>query len=145
MANIYSGLKCITDDLIDDLKDLEYDIPEALPELLNKLPYSACDQYRFGPDVIATICGLHAAYGKMRWPYGMDLTQEIRNASEEYDLLDQEVGDLSKYEYFGVNAGEYIGEFVETGDDVHHLTIGELCNALCWLGGWEESEKAYEE
>lgn len=145
MANIYSDLQTCTNDTIEHLNELGFDIPETLLDLLNKLPYSACDQYRFGPDVIATICGLHSVYGEKQWRWGMDLTQEIRNAAEEYDLLDKEVGDLSKYEYFGVNAGEYIGEFVETGDDVHHLTIGGLCNALCWLGGWEEEEKAYEE
>ena len=130
---------------IEDMNDKGLEIPEELLDLLNKLPYSVCDQHRFGPDVITTICGLGATYKTLLWSWGMDLTQAIRDAFESAELVgDESIGNLYQYEYFGVNAGKYIGEFVETNADPRNLTLEGLCAAICWLGGYEEEEKAYD-
>lgn len=130
---------------IEDMNDKGLEISEELLDLLNKLPYSVCDEHCFGPDVIATICGLHSVYGKLLWSWGMDLTQAIRDAYEENELDGNITYDLYEYEYFGMNAGEYIGECVDLGDDPRNLDLDGLCVAICWLGGYEEEEKAYEE
>ena len=144
MVKFDNEVKKYCDLTIEDMDDKGLDIPEELLDLLNQLPYLVCDQHRFGPDVITTICGLHSAYGKLLWSWGMDLTQAIRDAFEGAEL-DGTVGNLYQYEYFGVNAGKYIGEWVEPGDDPRNLTLDGLCAAICWLGGYEEEEKAYED
>ena len=157
MANFSTEVKKYCDLTIEDMNDLGLEIPEELLDLLNKLPYSVCCPDGTGTscyaDIIATICGLHSVYGKMLWSWGMDLTQTIRDAFENTEVyssygedneLNGTVGNLYNYEYFGVNAGKYIGEFVETNRDPRNLDLDGLCTAICWLGGWEEEEKAYE-
>lgn len=146
MANFNETVKKYCDLTIEDMNDKGLEIPEELLDLLNQLPYSVCDQHRFGPDVIATICGLGATYKTLLWGWGMDFTQAIHDAFEENELDGSElVGDLRKYVYFGIPADKYIGECVDLGDDPHNLTLDGLCAAICWLGGYEEEEKAYEE
>lgn len=145
MAKFDNEVKKYCDLTIEDMNDKGLEIPEELLDLLNQLPYSVCDQHRFGPDVITTICGLEATYKTLLWGWGMDLTQAICDAFEENELDgDESIGNLYQYEYFGVNAGKYIGECVDLGDDPHNLTLDGLCAAICWLGGYEEEEKAYD-
>lgn len=146
MAKFDETVKKYCDLTIEDMNDKGLEIPEELLDLLNQLPYSVCDQHRFGPDVIATICGLGVTYKTLLWGWGMDLTQAISDAFEENKLDgDVLVGDLRKYVYFGIPADKYIGECVDLGDDPRNLTLDGLCAAICWLGGYEEEEKAYED
>lgn len=133
---------------IEDMNDKGLEIPEELLDLLNQLPYSVCDQHRFGPDVIATICGLGVTYKTLLWNWGMDLTQAIANAFESAaahgSFGEENTYDLRDYVYFGIPADKYIGECVDLGDDPHNLTLDGLCAAICWLGSYEEEEKAYD-
>ena len=149
MAKFDNEVKKYCDLMIEDMNDKGLEIPEELLDLLNQLPYSVCDQYRFGPDVIATICGLGVTYKTLLWNWGMDLTQAIANAFESAAAHDHYASvantyDLRDYVYFGIPADKYIGECVDLGDDPHNLTLDGLCAAICWLGSYEEEEKAYD-
>lgn len=82
---------------IEDMNDKGLEIPEELLDLLNQLPYSVCDQHRFGPDVIANAFESATAHGS----FGEENT---------YDLRD--------YVYFGIPADKYIGECVDLVESI---------------------------